>query len=116
MENELPVLESASASNDDATRRQTDRVPALNMEEVELVSPAGEVASVWLGDESRGGLGVLVLGSAVGAINWLQDGVRVEVRQGRRKRQAVVRHCTLDTPTVMFVGLEWVRKKSQPTR
>jgi hypothetical protein len=113
---ELPVLESASDLVDGATRRQADRLPALNMEEVELVSPTGAVASVWLGDESRGGMGVLVLGAAVGAVNWLQVGIHVEVRQGKLKRQAVVRHCTLDTPTVMFVGLEWVRKTRATTR
>ena len=116
MSSELTMLESAIDLGNGEMRRQADRVPALNMEEVELVSPTGDIASVWLGDESPGGMGVLVLGAAVGAVNWRQVGNHVEVRQGNRKKQAVVRHCTLDTPTVMFVGLEWVRKKRATTR
>lgn len=111
MATSLSTVDAAIDSLGDEMRRHSNRIPALNMEEVELLSPTGDVASVWLGDESQGGMGVLVLGAAVGAVEWLQKGVQVHVRQGRRKRQAVVRHCTLDSPTVMFVGLEWVRKK-----
>src|SRR5690606_10027860 len=94
-----------------ASRRASERVPALNMEEVELTSASGESLSVWLGDESDGGMGVLILGEAVGSVEWLQPEAVVTVKHGRSKRQATVRHCTLDTSTVMFVGLEWVRPK-----
>lgn len=114
MATEFSALDPDSALLDLESRRRSERVPAMNMEEVELVSATGQIASVWLGDESKGGLGVLVLGAAVTSVDWLQEGVQVEVRQGSAKRKAVVRHCTLDSPTVLFVGLEWVTAKGKP--
>jgi len=108
MATELSTLDFEQAELDGKSRRRLERIPALNMEEIELVSPTGVVASAWLGDESEGGLGVLFLGAAVGTVDWLQKGVQVEVRQGSTGRKAIVRHCTLDSPTVLFVGLEWV--------
>lgn len=114
MATEFSAIEPDSALMDAASRRGSERVPAMNMEEVELASTTGQVASVWLGDESKGGLGVLVLGAAVPTVDWIQEGVHLEVRQGGSKRQAVVRHCTLDSPTVLFIGLEWVAAKRKP--
>lgn len=98
------------------SRRATERMPAMNMEEVELIAPGGQAISVWLGDESDGGLGVLILGETVSQAEWLQVGERVTVKHGRSKRLATVRHCTLDSSTVMFVGLEWLHAKRRVSR
>jgi hypothetical protein len=115
MATDFSAFEQDQAVLDAETRRRFERVPAMNMEEVELVSSSGQIASVWLGDESRGGMGVLVLGAAVGTVDWIQEGVTVEVRHGNSKRKAIVRHCTLDSPTVLFIGVEWVNAKGKPT-
>jgi hypothetical protein len=112
---EYSLVDQALAETEDS-RRASARVPALNMEEVELTDSSGQSASAWLGDESDGGMGVLILGSAVETVDWLQPGVQVAVRHGRRKRQATVRRCTLDSPTVMFVGLEWLHPKRRAAR